>query len=459
MGKVFQPSRAAIIIDFRTGDGRYLFLSAEPAEPRMYMIRRRLREIEKQSLAPSAFAVVLRKHLGGATLRTLTKDRGDRIVRFLFTARDEIGNMRERALIAQLTGKTANLFLLNEQGYILDTLRPPRGEGQEIGERYEPPKGGLSNLASGQTFTRGPFDSLSEALDVHYLRLEAERDFDRRASAARARVRKEITQRAKLHARLLNDLDAHGDAKEHRRIGELLLANISTAERRGTSVVVKDFYKEDVPEIEIEVDENRSLQEEAVRRFARYGKARRAAQEISVRLAKLEAELKALEEKETLIERIIKERDRAALETFNLEAEKDSTPRKPAQKSPETVPGARRYRSSDGYEILVGRAAHDNDRLTFRVARPHDLWLHAADYPGSHVVVRNPSRAEIPHRTIIEAAQLAAQFSQARNDGKVTVHYTPRKFLSKPKGVAPGLVRMSSFRSITVEPREAIARI
>ena len=108
----------------------------------------------------------------------------------------------------------------------------------------------------------------------------------------------------------------------------------------------------------------------------------------------------------------------------------------------------------------VGRGARDNDHLTFRVARPHDLWLHSADYPGSHVVIRNPVRGrDIPHRTIIEAAQLAAHFSHARANAKVDVHYTQRKFLSKPKGAAPGLVRMSSFRNIAVEPRESGERI
>ena len=119
----------------------------------------------------------------------------------------------------------------------------------------------------------------------------------------------------------------------------------------------------------------------------------------------------------------------------------------------------RRYRSSDGYEVMVGRTARDNDQLTFRVARPNDLWLHAGDYPGSHVIVRNSSRAEIPQRTIIEAAQLAAKFSQASKDAKVAIHYSLRKFLSKPKGSAPGLVRMSSFKTITVEPGENIERI
>ena len=107
----------------------------------------------------------------------------------------------------------------------------------------------------------------------------------------------------------------------------------------------------------------------------------------------------------------------------------------------------------------MGRAARTNDQLTFRVARPNDLWFHAADYPGSHVVIRNSTRSEIPQRTIIEAAQLAGKFSQAGDDSKVTIHYTPRKFLSKPKGAALGLVRLSTFKSMTVEPKEILERI
>jgi predicted ribosome quality control (RQC) complex YloA/Tae2 family protein len=109
--------------------------------------------------------------------------------------------------------------------------------------------------------------------------------------------------------------------------------------------------------------------------------------------------------------------------------------------------------------VLVGRNASDNDRLTFRIAGPHDLWFHSADYPGSHVVVRNPKRAAIPQRTVIEAAQMAAFFSQAKADSKVNVHYAERKFLSKPKGSAAGLVRLSSFKTLLVQPGECLERI
>src|SRR5205085_2115542 len=76
-GKVFQLSGASVAVDFRTGGGRYLFVSVEPNQPRLYMIFRAVRELEKASMPPTQFALVLRKSLGGATLRALTKDDGE----------------------------------------------------------------------------------------------------------------------------------------------------------------------------------------------------------------------------------------------------------------------------------------------------------------------------------------------------------------------------------------------
>jgi predicted ribosome quality control (RQC) complex YloA/Tae2 family protein len=466
MGKVFQLSRASLAIDFRTNDSSYLFLSVEPAEPRLYLIERRVRELEKQSLPPTPFALALRKHLSGATLRLLTKDEGDRIVRFTFDAHDVLANTERRVLVAQLTGRAANLFLLDERGHIIDALRPPRGESQQIGDLYEAPPAQGATVALTRPraggLQQGDFDTLSAAADDYYSRLDAERVFKARAASARERVRRAISGRARLHQHLLHDLAEHGDAEEHKRLGDLLLANIGTAERRGRVLLVTDYYAEGAPRVELLIDENSTLQQEAARSFKRYGKAKRAALEITRRLGELEKELERLNEQMAELEKIIAEHDEAALEAFGDDDRKERGRSGQAalrRKATESIPGVRRYRSSDGYEMLVGRGARDNDHLTFRVARPHDLWMHAADYPGSHVVVRNPSRKEIPHRTVIEAAQLAAHFSQARASGKVDVHYTERKFLSKPKGAAPGLVRISSFRSIAVEPRESGERI
>ncbi|HEY0097308.1 MAG TPA: NFACT family protein [Pyrinomonadaceae bacterium] len=483
LGKVWQLSRVSLVIDFRLSDGRYLFISIDPAAPRLYAIARTVRELEKLSLAPSNFVQTLRKHLGGARLVSLDKDEGERIVRFAFASYDAVGEAHDWTLIAQLTGRAANLLLLDAAGRIADALRTPRGEGQEIADIYQPPPQSSNSAgrpAPAPPFAQGAHASLSAAADAYYRELERARAFDARASAERARLRALVEKQTKLRRNLERDLESHGDAAEHKRIGDLLLANIANAERRGSRVRVTDYFAEDAPVVELEIDEHASLQEEAARRFTRYTKAKRAAQETTARLAELTHELDALARRQAELEEIIAARDEAALESFGDAAARgakgtrakgagrggapsspgDAQRTKAQIKAAGEVAGARRYRSSDNYEILVGRAAKDNDQLTFKVARAHDLWLHAADYPGSHVIVRNPARgADVPHRTIIEAAQLAAYFSQAKRDAKVSVHYTPRKFLSKPKGAAPGLVRMSSFRSILVEPREGVERI
>jgi predicted ribosome quality control (RQC) complex YloA/Tae2 family protein len=86
------------------------------------------------------------------------------------------------------------------------------------------------------------------------------------------------------------------------------------------------------------------------------------------------------------------------------------------------------------------------------------VWLHAADYPGSHVVVRNRGRGDVPHRTLTEAAQLAAFYSDARGDALVDVRYTPRRFVTKPKHAPPGLVRLGRFKTIAVRPSAEIDR-
>jgi predicted ribosome quality control (RQC) complex YloA/Tae2 family protein len=494
-GKVFQLSAATIAVDFRTGDGRYLLLSADPARPRLHLVARTVRELERAALTPTPFALVLRKTLGGGTLRKLTQDDGERVVRFDFSVPAATGEEHGAALVAQLTGRTSNLFLLDEHGRVVSTLRPARGEGQAEGEIYSPPpkqvapppsqagaqtarepEGGAQSRRATPELRREGFSSLSEALDQHYRRLDAERAFDARAAAASARLRQQISGLRKLRDNLARDLAGHGDADEHKRAGDLLLANIGTAVRSGGTVRLTDFYAEDTPTVEIEVDENRTLQDEAARRFARYTKAKRAAREISQRLEKIEPELAALDERRAELERVVAARDEAALEGFDGGGQDGKSgaggkagtgrtktaPRAKASRrdSAEKGRALRRYRSSDGYEIVVGRGARENDELTFRVARSYDTWMHAADYPGSHVVVRARGRDEpVPHRTLVEAARLAAHFSRAGKDAKVAVNYTQRKFVSKPRGAAPGLVYLSSFRTLLVEPAEELERI
>lgn len=244
----------------------------------------------------------------------------------------------------------------------------------------------------------------------------------------------------------------HGDAEHWKRFGDLLLANLATAERRDGKVFVTDFYDENLPQIAIEIEENQTITEAAEKFFRRYTKARNAQAEISKRLDALTAEISKLEFRRERLVQAIAERDEDFLDEISGR-KVDKKFGKTKEKNQENFSGVRNYMSSDGFEILVGKGAKNNDFLTFRLAKSQDLWLHAADYPGSHVVVKNPNRKEIPQKTLIEAAQFAAFFSQAKTESKVAVHYTPKKFVFKPKGAAPGLVNLASFKTILVEPK------
>jgi predicted ribosome quality control (RQC) complex YloA/Tae2 family protein len=104
--------------------------------------------------------------------------------------------------------------------------------------------------------------------------------------------------------------------------------------------------------------------------------------------------------------------------------------------------------------ILIGRTAADNDILTFKLASPKDFWLHVSGESGSHVVVRNPDGLDaLPRETKQLAAALAAGYSKARRGGRLAVHLTRCRDVSKPRGLAPGKVTLNRFEAIRATPR------
>ncbi len=453
-GKIFPLSRFRLAIDFRLNDSRYLFISFEPSAPRIFLIKRRLRDLEKTSKNPAPFLLLLRKKLSNAILEHIEKLKNERILRFEFSAVNEIGQKEDFALIVQLTGRSANLFLLDANDFIIDAIRENSGEGQLVGQRFAPPVREEEKRRTGEEeiFPIGSFESLSEALDVFYLEKEAENAFKSKAISARSRLNSELKKREKQVANLNADLAKHGDAARWKRFGDLILANLADAVRIENKVLVIDYFDENLPTLEIEIDENDELTQAAEKFFKKYTKARNAKEEIAKRLAALELQIKDYKLQIELLDKAIAEKDEAFLDEI-IGAKAENISAKSKDKSADNIKGARKFVSSEGFEILVGKGAKDNDFLTFRIAKSNDLWLHAADYPGSHVVVKNPNRGEIPQKTLLEAAQFAAFYSTAKEQPKVAVHYTQKKFVNKPKGAAMGLVSLSSFKTILVEAK------
>lgn len=452
-GKVFLLSRFDLAFDLRIPDSRFLFVSIEPADPRTYLIRRRLRDIEKRSTAPTAFLLHLKKQLSGTEVTSVEQVPDERVITLNMNGRDEMGEKFSRSLVFQLTGKSANIFLLDDTRRIIDSMREPKGRGQAVTEIYAPPQRPEGELPAPRQIEieKGDFALLSDALDAADLERRSQNELRSAAAAARSKIKTEILKLERLKAALRSDRTEHGDAEKWKRFGDLLLANIATAKSTPDGVEVTDYFDQDLATVEVAVKENESITEAAERYFRRYTKSRNAGSEIAKRMASVEADLARLADKLTVIERAVAEQDVERLRELGGAPQKTRNETK-RSKATRAASFARIFYSSEGFEILVGKRSADNGHLTFRIARSLDTWMHAADYPGSHVVIRNPNRVEIPHATLVEAARLAAFYSQGKAQPKAAVHYTQKKFVNKPKGSAPGLVSLSSFKTLLVEP-------
>lgn len=339
----------------------------------------------------------------------------------------------------------------------------------EMGDRLIKPKADLLlshiELAQAVELKRYDFPSLSDAADCYYRALHRAKAFESEFAALRRAITEKKKKQETIKRAIESDLARFEDPERLKQYGDLLLANLATAVVDRSKAKVVDYYDPDQPIIEIEMGTGNTLQQAASNYFNQYQKARRAQAALKPRAEETVRLLESLNrllrdlENDPSAHQIIRVRSEAErLLKTKIGRQTDKSPIGKSSKKGEKKIG-RWFLSSDGYEIVVGRNDRDNDLLTFRLARPQDIWMHAADYPGSHVIVRNPRREDIPQRTIIEAASLAALYSQAREQIRVAVHYTQKKFVSKPPKSKPGLVRLSSFKTTLVQPQCDIDKI
>jgi predicted ribosome quality control (RQC) complex YloA/Tae2 family protein len=267
-------------------------------------------------------------------------------------------------------------------------------------------------------------------------------------------------------------------------MGEILVANQNAVPRGAAEAVLHDYAVGPDAAIRIPLDPMLGPGANAERFFQAARRARRGTTRVASRLAETDRDLARLasllprvlsaDRSEDLdvarqeLERmphLLGPRDRAMLPPLSREAAGSGVP--PATKKPVAPrrkgegPEPRRFVSSEGLSILVGRDNEGNDYLTLHVARSEDLWMHVEGFSGSHVVVRMRDRAGgVPRRTLIEAAQLAAYYSQARAHGKVAVSYTLKKYVRKPRKSPPGLVTLTHEKTVIVKPdKELVVRL
>jgi predicted ribosome quality control (RQC) complex YloA/Tae2 family protein len=239
------------------------------------------------------------------------------------------------------------------------------------------------------------------------------------------------------------DLEKVADAAARAETARLFVAEAARAPRGADRLIVKDWSTGRETTIELDRSKDARTQLEAI--FKRARRLRNGASFTHERLHDARAARAALVD---LLERLeVPETDptviaalaqKAAPRDVRLGLPKAASDG--ARQADGPRPPYRIFVGRSGGRILVGRGALHNDELTVRVAKPHDLWLHARNFTGAHVVVPLPRGASCPADLLVDAAHLAAHFSSAREEATVEIEYTPRRYVRKPRRSPPGAV-------------------
>lgn len=300
------------------------------------------------------------------------------------------------------------------------------------------------------------YDSFSHLLDDFYEKREqAERvkqkgrDLLKTATTARDRVRRKLAAQEK-------ELAACQDRDHLRICGELITANLYRMERGQSRLTAQNYYDENCADVDIPLDVRLSPQENAARYFKQYAKAKTAEKYLTAQLQRGGEELQYLE---SVLQELAQAESEQDFNDIRTELTDGGYLRGRGKKQPgfQRASKPREFRSSAGLRILVGRNNRQNDRLTTKDADKRDIWLHTQKIHGSHVILCTDG-TEPDEQSLMEAASLAAYFSQAQGSTKVPVDYTPVKFVKKPAGAKPGMVVYATYQTMLADPDEELVK-
>lgn len=319
-----------------------------------------------------------------------------------------------------------------------------------------------------------PMPSLNDAIEKVYERHIFSDQLMQKRRYLSDRVSRALQRRRKLLDAYENDIKRSENYEQKRIHGELLLTQLAQLPERvpeGGKVEIIDYYDPEQKSIVLELDPRFSVSQNANRLFKQYNKdhhtfeyATKKADETWSEIKYLESFIPLLDHAESLdaLATVAEEIDRA-LDDKDKKKEKASRPgrkfRKEQRREQHAALPPRRYLSSDGLVILAGRNNYQNDNLTFRTAKPDDIWLHAKNRPGTHVILRLDDDGKLPQQSLLEAAEIAAWLSRSSGEKQaggadMEIDFCPVRNVRKPRGAKPGFVLYENYNTIRAEAAE-----
>lgn len=544
--KITQPEKDMLLLTLRNNSKNYkLILSASPSFPRVHLTSQQF----VNPIDAPMFLMLMRKHLSGGRLMSITQLHGDRVLLLSFEAQDELGEMHPYQMYFEAMGRHSNLTLVRD-GRIIDAIRHVTDDMSRVRQALpglafiEPPLqdklsgdeitpeailtrlsveqgplrkvlsgifSGLSGIAAAELSYRmtgleqalvqeqdlpalaerlndhwhrldemaSPrllldesgmpadvfphlyltFDpdkqkvceSLSAAFDVYFTGRDRRDRILQRSVSLRRLIKTHIERCEKKLALQEEELLGASHAEEWRVMGELLTSQLHLVPRGAATAILPNYYTGE--DIEIPLEVRFTPAQNAQRYFKRYQKARAAARLAAEQKEKTLRDLAVLEEAMCDLDRSENEFDLGDIRRVLTDAgfiKKTAAAKKAPKDNRQSA--VMRFKAQDGMMISVGKNAMQNERLTMG-AQPNDVWLHAKDMPGSHVIIHTEGAA-VSDETLLTAARLASWYSKGKGLS-VPIDYTLRRYIKKPSGTPVGFVTFTHQKTLLITVSEA----
>ena len=413
--KVGGPQPLRVELELRKpGRTTRLVVAAEPGRARLSVASAR----SPAGGPPSPWLARVRKELIGARLTSVERT-GAREVELRFEQKAST-----RTLVLEAEAPAALLLLGEERRPLAATpgrARPPRSP-TPLPPREPPSRLPVLDDAL----------ELGRAVEALFSSKEAA---DSAAELRRQRVqplRTRVDRLRRTREKVRGEANRTEAAEEHRRMGELLRQNAGAVPRGAREVTLTEYSAEGERPVHVPLDPALDARAQAERHFRLYRRLTRGSARARLRLAELEGELAEAEAALAAA--------RAAPDAEFQATGQGAATSRPVRARPRVHQPYRVFHARSGEKILVGRAGRDNDALTFGIARPDDVWLHARGLPGAHVLIPCARGAAVGEELLLDAAHLALHHSRGAGADRAEVSYTRAKFVRRAKGGAPGAV-------------------
>ena len=444
--KIQQPTRRDFVFFIRNeGVTRKLYININP---QYYHVCFMNKETENNRLIsipekPPMFCMLLRKYLENARITHVEQPEFERILEFYFETYNEVSEKIYLCLAVELMGKYSNVILYNYDTNIIigcaHNVGAEKSREREMsgGLPYVYPSGRPNTWYVNKNSLSEKCEDINSVIDNYYSEYIYNDKINRLRSNCRQFVSNQLKKDRNSLKKMQSRLDKEKSFDKYRLYGDLIMANLYNLKDYQKSVNVYDY--ENGKEIALELDETKTLKENANNFYKLYNKSKTSILKLSKLSKDLQTQIDYYEQILYSIE--IAE----SFEDF-MEIQSELEPERKSKTSSKMSVEPLEF-DLDGCKVFVGRNNRQNDYIVSKLSRDDDLWFHTKDCAGSHVLLRCQEPTD---KLIFECAKLAKEYSKGKDSSKVGVIYTRRKFLKKPPKANLGYVTYKCEQEIIV---------